>query len=117
MRKENLALVRQVRHDIHLAEAANDASLGHLGKLLASTCLGKAEADLDLEVGRETISRIVSAIQLMGQARAVTFDVHSSLSSDAKHLLPLAMGDWDSPTITKALEESETPGLRVVNAA
>lgn len=117
MRKENLALVRQVRHDIHLAEAANDASLGHLGKLLASTCLGKAEAGLDLEVGRETISRIVAAIQLMGQARAVTFDVHSSLTADAKAILPLAAGDWDSPTIARMLQESETPDLRVVSAA
>ncbi|MBU3076430.1 hypothetical protein [Sphingomonas quercus] len=117
MRKETLALVRQVRKDIHLAEAANDASLGHLGKLLASTCLGKADAELELEVGREAISRIIAAIRLMGQARAVTFDVHSSLTMDAKRILPLSIGDWDSPGIAKMLEASETPDLRVVNAA
>ena len=116
MSHELIQAMRRIRGDLHPAEDSIDVALGHVGRLLATTCEARVSAGVTAVVGRQAIDELLAGTHLLGEVRGRVLAAHESFVDTAREQLPeLGFGDLGKcPKQEGSLTRPATQPLRVV---
>ena len=107
---ELVQAMRSIRDDLHPVENSVDVTLGHLGRLLATTCDARVKAGVPAIVGSKAINELLTGTALLGEVRERVLLAHESFVAVAREQLPeLGFGDLGKCPAQGSADATRTP--------